>query len=367
MKHMKILCPSKSLSPLLNTVELGELNDQIINAVFLPLPPNDAQRIGEKALETKKPYSLLLKQQITSSLSLQERKDFHLAEEKFHLGELEKLPPEPYRNDPYQKALSALEKKRLGSFCLKVRTLHPYVPFCYASKRVDPKSYFKDTTPLGYFTEPFPTYALEENGRVWMSLVPHEIETMKEDIQKAKGDVVVMGCGLGYFAYSISLKKEVTSIRIVERSEKVLALFSRYLLPLFPYPEKIMLIQRDALEVASEKEFNCDFCYVDLWHDCEDGLPLYLSFKKREKEGITYAYWIEKDMLVYFRRHLNALLEEEIQGSEDKDYLHEENFSDHLINRLHFLLKSHRISSIDDALELYRDPSLKHLAKALGE
>ena len=52
-----------------------------------------------------------------------------------------------------------------------------------------------------------------------------------------------------------------------------------------PYPEKIKLIQRDALEVASEKEFNCDFCYVDLWHDCEDGLPLYLSFKKREKEN----------------------------------------------------------------------------------
>ena len=122
---MKILCPSKSLSPLLNTVELGELNDQIINAVFLPLPPKDAQRIGEKALETKKPYSLLLKQEITSSLSLQERKDFYLAEEKFHLGELEKLPPEPYRNDPYQKALSALEKKRLGSFCLKVRNPPP--------------------------------------------------------------------------------------------------------------------------------------------------------------------------------------------------------------------------------------------------
>ena len=72
-------------------------------------------------------------------------------------------------------------------------------------------------------------------------------------------------------------------------------------------------------------------------------------------------------MLVYFRRHLNALLEEEIEGSEDQDYLHEENFSDHLINRLHFLLKSHRISSIDDALELYRDSSLKHLVKALGE
>ena len=103
---MKILCPSKSLSPLLNTVELGELNDQIINAVFLPLPPKDAQRIGEKALETKKPYSLLLKQEITSSLSLQERKEIHLEEEKFHLGELDELPLVLFRYDLFLYVLS---------------------------------------------------------------------------------------------------------------------------------------------------------------------------------------------------------------------------------------------------------------------
>lgn len=367
MGHMKILCPSKSLFPLLNTVEKGELCDQIINVVFLPLSPKDARRMGKKALETKKPYSSLLRQEIISSLSLQEQEDFHRVEKEFHLGDLKELPPSSYQNDPYQKALSHLEWERLGSFCLKVRTLDPFVPFCYASKRVDPESNFKDITPLGYFTEPFPTYALEENGRVWMSLVPHEIETMKEDIEKATGDVVVMGCGLGYFAYSISLKKDVTSIRIVERSEKVLALFSKYLLPLFPHPEKIKLIQGDALDYASQKEFSCHFCYVDLWHDCEDGLPLYFAFKRMEKEGIAYAYWIEEDMLVYFRRHLNALLEEEIQGSEDKDYLREENFSDHLINRLHFLLKNDRLTSLDDALELYSDASLKRLAKELGE
>ncbi len=364
---MNILCPSKSLFPLLNTVKKGELSDQIINTVFLPLPPKVARRIGKKASEMKKPYPLLLRREILSTLSLQEQEDFVLVEKEFHLDDLKELTPSSYQSDPYQKALSHLEKERLGSFCLKVRTLDPFVPFCYASKRVDPDSHFKDITPLGYFSRPFPTYALEENGRVWMSLVPHEIETMKEDIEKAKGDVVVMGCGLGYFAYSISLKKDVTSIRIVERSEKVLALFSNYLLPLFPYPEKITLIQGDALDYASQKEFNCNFCYVDLWHDCEDGLPLYFAFKRMEKKGIAYAYWIEEDMLVYFRRHLNALLEEEIQGSEDKDYICEENFSDRLINRLHFLLKNYRLASLDDALELYSDASLKRLAKEWGK
>lgn len=364
---MKILCPSKSLLPLLNTVKKGELTDQIINAVFLPLPPQDAKRLGKQSQEVKKSYSLLLKQEILSSLSIEEQEDFHLADKEFGLSNLVELNPTPYQNDPYQKALSTLEKKRLGSFCLKVRTIDPFVPFCFASKRVDPASCYKDITPLGYFAKPFPTYALEEMGRVWMSLVPHEIETMKEDIQKAQGDVVVMGCGLGYFAYSISKKSNVTSIRIVERSEKVIELFLKYLLPLFPYPEKIKIIQEDALEYAFKKDFRCDFCYVDLWHDCEDGLPLYFSFKQREKEGISYAYWIEEDMLVYFRRHLIALLEEEIQGSTDEDYKQERNFSDRLINRLHFLLKKERITCFDDALELCSDVSLTRLAKQINE
>ena len=58
--------------------------------------------------------------------------------------------------------------------------------------------------------------AILENDRIWMTVTPNEIETMKEPVDQAFGNVLTFGFGLGYYAYMISEKEEVTSITVVE-------------------------------------------------------------------------------------------------------------------------------------------------------
>ena len=85
-----------------------------------------------------------------------------------------------------------------------------------------------------------------------MAVKPSEIETMRAPIEEATGRVVTFGLGLGYFAYMVSEKPDVTSLDIVERSEEAIALFERHILPQFPNKEKIRIIRSDAFGFLSE-------------------------------------------------------------------------------------------------------------------
>lgn len=59
--------------------------------------------------------------------------------------------------------------------------------------------------------------AVLENERIWMTITPNEIETMKEAVDKAFGNVLTFGLGLGYYAYMVSEKVNVESITVVEK------------------------------------------------------------------------------------------------------------------------------------------------------
>ena len=50
-----------------------------------------------------------------------------------------------------------------------------------------------------------------------------------------------------------------------------------------------------------------DYAFIDLWHDTEDGLELYLKAKRIENKLHTaglqtkFAYWVEKSLLSAYR------------------------------------------------------------------
>ena len=58
--------------------------------------------------------------------------------------------------------------------------------------------------------------ALLENDRIWMTITPNEIETMKEPVDGAFGNVLTYGLGLGYYAYMVSEKENVETVTIVD-------------------------------------------------------------------------------------------------------------------------------------------------------
>lgn len=142
-----------------------------------------------------------------------------------------------------------------------------------------------------------------ENGRLWMSITPNEIETMKEAVERGFGKVLTFGLGLGYYAYMASQKNNVESITIIENNQDVIELFKSHVLPQFPNAHKIKIIKADAFEYVEKHMTNgkYDFVFADLWHDVSDGIEMYLKMKEYEKQNpdTVFTYWIEKSILCY--------------------------------------------------------------------
>lgn len=81
---------------------------------------------------------------------------------------------------------------------------------------------------IGFFDTEFMFPALLENDRIWMTITPNEIETMKEPVDGAFGHVLTFGLGLGYYACMVSEKENVESVTVVDMNEDVIRLFKKY-------------------------------------------------------------------------------------------------------------------------------------------
>ncbi len=203
-----------------------------------------------------------------------------------------------YMENDYYKDIH-FEQKRLGKWVIKNSKYQAFELFVrddfkYEENKVIPQ--------LGFFKEDFSFPAIYENNRLWMSITPNEINTMKEPIQKAYGHVLTFGLGLGYFAYMASLKNEVIDVTIVEKDPDVIHLFQKMILPTFKTKAKINIIQDDAYHfIQNMDDETYHFVFVDIYHDASDGLLTYNKLKTFEKsfKKTTFSYWIEKTILYY--------------------------------------------------------------------
>jgi hypothetical protein len=280
---------------------------------------------------------------------------------------IEEISPAPYLKDPYYLHVKPQELLR-GRWRLFLSSYQPHEGFVYDELLIDKNSNYAETTRFGYFTEAFPFLALEENGKTWMSVTPHEINTMTPSLKEVHGKAITFGLGMGYYAYLAAEKENVSSITVIEKDPTVIALFKETLLPYFPKKEKVRIIEEDAFHYAKTmgKE-HYDYAFVDLWHLPEDGLPLYVRMRQLEKKSpaTQFVYWVEPSLLSLLRRAVLILLEEEIKGSTDEDYDYAATESDLLINELHRVLKKKTISSYGDVLALLEDASLREIALSL--
>lgn len=207
---------------------------------------------------------------------------------------------------------------------------------------------YREESQIGYFDTRFPFLAIKEKDSIWMSVTPHEINTMKEPTEQAFGNVLVLGLGLGYFPFMISLKSEVGKITIIENNKMIISLFKKHLFPLFPHKEKIEIKEGDAFEHFRESQ-KYDYVFSDLWHQPLDGLPLYIKLKGMEPKGPVCTYWIEKSMLCLLRRASLIVLEEVNSGATAENFQYSEKQDDKLINGIyHFMMKKNFVCSLED-------------------
>lgn len=279
-----------------------------------------------------------------------------------------RLDPRVYERDPYYQALAGLGHKKRKGVTIGRTTIKARTPFLAAeekAKRDDPSTVVQ---PYGYFDRDFSYPSISEGGRIWMSLCPHEVETMREAAQKLSGRVLVLGLGLGYIPYLLSLKTDVNEIVVVDSDPGVISLFREEMLPRFAYSEKIKIVKEDAIDYLGKKHPRFDGVFADLWHDQEDGFPLYyLLRQKLDGFKIPVYYWIEKTILLYVRMGLLILADEERKDSktDDSQYTEAETLSDAIVNALHFALKGKVLTSYQDFLELISDDSIRAIIPTL--
>lgn len=272
---------------------------------------------------------------------------------------------EDFLNNPYYKGVHFPNVKR-ENWELKQSEYEPFEGFTSDEIVVISDEHYKEITSFGFFLKGFSYLEVIENGYNWMSVTPHEILTMKDAVNKAKGKVLTYGLGMGYYAFMASIKDDVESVTIIERDENAIALFNEFILPQFPQKEKIHVIKMDAFEFArAQKDGQFDYTFVDIWHLPFDGLFLYLQFKAIFKKFRVSKvdYWIERSMLSLLRRALIVLISEEYGGSKDEDYDFASSETDTLINNLHFLLKKKQIATKEDLKKLLSEEELKVIAE----
>jgi hypothetical protein len=204
------------------------------------------------------------------------------------------LSKEKYYNDPYYKNIKIPEISD-GNWEFRHEVYPPYRAVVAGDMLLSED--FSEFPPLGFFESEFRFPAVLEGGNEWMTLTPVDLDTSTEAIARSRGKVITFGLGLGYFAYMASEKPEVTSVTVVERSEDVIRLFKKHILPQFGFADKIRIVSADAFDYAENvmPREDYDIAFVDTWRDASDGAPMFLRMKELEKLSpkTEFLYWIE--------------------------------------------------------------------------
>ena len=157
---------------------------------------------------------------------------------------------------------------------------------------------------LGFFSELVAFPSVYEGVIPWVSVCPSEISSMQTQIRRARGRVLVLGLGIGYYPYVVSEKENVGSITIVERQPEIIELFEKNILHQFTNRGKIRIVRSDAYEfLDSVRDGEFDFCFADIWEGQMDGALAYLRIKEYEERlpKTEFTYWIEEQIMSYLR------------------------------------------------------------------
>ncbi len=213
-------------------------------------------------------------------------------------GMVRRLDTAPYEADAYMQAVRPKYGAK-GSIDLVEEKIAPMELFVADDFLVDREGWA--LPQLGWFDREFSFPAIREDGRVWMTVTPNEINTIQPAVARSRGKVLTYGLGLGYYAFHCLLKREVASVTVVEKNPAVIEVFNRLLRPFFPRQEDLRIVQADAFDYAENvmPQEGYDVVFTDLWHDVADGIPLYQRMKGLETPGPEYLYWIEKTLKVY--------------------------------------------------------------------
>lgn len=141
---------------------------------------------------------------------------------------IHQLDTKTYYNNLYYMKIK-IPTIKFGNSELKYETYKPFEGFVCNDIILTNEG--RQIPQIGFFEEEFKFPTVSENNRIWMTITPNEIETMKEAVDKAFGSILTFGLGLDYYAYMVSEKDNVESVTVVETNDDVIHLFKEHILP----------------------------------------------------------------------------------------------------------------------------------------
>lgn len=151
---------------------------------------------------------------------------------------------------------------------------------------------------MGYFRDwqegQGDVYVLLRNGESWMSTALDEIDSNAPHVAAAKGQVVVMGAGMGLVLYNILSKPEVTRLTVVERDPLVIDLLRQMTdIDQWPGIEKLEIGIVDAFDYRPS--YWVDYLYVDIWPKPGDPQALaHTQQIQRQVHAKTVSWWTQE-------------------------------------------------------------------------
>jgi spermidine synthase len=150
------------------------------------------------------------------------------------------------------------------------------------------------STEPGTYTSLFVTTA---PGQIecMMSDLRYERATCAEVVERAHGDVLVAGLGLGMILHPILRKPDVRSVTVVEKYPDVVRLIS----PTLPTTDGLTIVVADIFEWSPPLGVHYDVIWFDIWPDISaDRLPemralhqRFAPFLKVENPGRWMESW----------------------------------------------------------------------------
>lgn len=286
--------------------EIREDNERVLSALSCILnfaddriAADDVEKLVSSYKVTEEYAYALLLASLSGMDIADNRKDKELFR-NYYLPMVKKLSAEKYENDFYYKTVT-FENASYGTSELTYEKYKPYQAFVRDDMTETEEG--RIIPAIGFFDREFIYPCVKDGGRLWMSVTPNEIETIRKPLERAFGKVLTLGLGLGYFAGIASEKNNVESVTVVENNENIIKLFREFIMPQIKNADKIKIVNRDAFDFLGNNILMADFdyCFADLWHDVSDGIVLYEMLKKYEGRYpcINFDYWIEKSIKCY--------------------------------------------------------------------
>ena len=159
----------------------------------------------------------------------------------------------------------------------------------------EPQRELNDWMKLRAMDRDFEAIYLYQDDADWMMDAPSEAFTNNPCAEKAHDRVLTLGLGIGYFLYMCTLNPKVKEITVVERSQDVIDMFVKDILPQFHTSVPIHFICTDAFAYWQKENLQAfDYIYADIWQSSDDGLACITKLLEQYNPPFENTdFWIE--------------------------------------------------------------------------